>query len=247
MANRLNKVINYIISEQLNAFIFGRSITDNVIIAFEISHYLKCKRIGKKGASLKIDMSKATNLEECKVLKDCIRVYEEAYGQMVNFDKSSVSFSANVINSSKSGICEALGVRYTTDHGQYMGLSSLIGRNKSDNFAFIKEKAWRKMNGLKEKMLSRAVVVRGFEMFDEFVLRKDMGGLGFKKLHAFNLALLAKQGWKLLSDPNALASRVLKARYFPHSNFLDAKIGHNPSYVWRILLMSQDLTRKGAR
>lgn len=59
LANRLKEVLESIISDSQSAFIPGRLITDNVMIAFEIGHYLKRKMQGKVGlASLKIDMSK---------------------------------------------------------------------------------------------------------------------------------------------------------------------------------------------
>lgn len=59
--------------------------------------------------------------------------------------------------------------------------------------------------------------------------------------------MLGKQGWKLRTSENSLVGRVFKARYFPKGNFLDAEIGHNPSYVWRSVLASKDLIRKGTR
>ena len=32
--------------------------------------------------------------------------------------------------------------------------------------------------------------------------------------------MLAKHAWNLISNPNTLASRLIKAKYFPHGNFL---------------------------
>ena len=40
---------------------------------------------------------------------------------------------------------------------------------------------------------------------------------------------------------------VFKARYFPNKSFLDANIGHNPSYVWRSILQSCFIVRGRAK
>ena len=61
------------------------------------------------------------------------------------------------------------------------------------------------------------------------------GGMGFKHLHCFNLALLAKQGWHLISSLGSFCAQVLKVKYYPHSYFLHAKRCHAPSYLWRSL------------
>jgi len=62
---------------------------------------------------------------------------------------------------------------------------------------------------------------------------KGFGGMGFKSLKAFNMAMLGKQAWKLITNPDSLITRLLKARYFPTSDFFASQVGHNPSYVWR--------------
>ena len=72
-------------------------------------------------------------------------------------------------------------------------------------------------------------------------------GMGFKDLRAFNLAVLAKQGWRLTQNTESLAHRVLKARYFPESNFLEAQIGKKPSYTWRSLMAAKEVLRRGLR
>jgi len=60
---------------------------------------------------------------------------------------------------------------------------------------------------------------------------KIHGGMGFKGLSVFNLAMLGKQGWKFITKPNSLVARIFKARYFPSGSYLTATLGHNPSYV----------------
>lgn len=59
--------------------------------------------------------------------------------------------------------------------------------------------------------------------WDMMCLPKVDGGLGFKELEAFNFAFLSKQGWRLLKKPNSLVARVLKAKYHPIVDFLEAK------------------------
>lgn len=60
---------------------------------------------------------------------------------------------------------------------------------------------------------------------------KEEGGLGFCDLKAFNLALLAKKGWRLQTCTTSLVHMVFKARYFPNKDFLLAKLGNRPSFA----------------
>jgi len=76
---------------------------------------------------------------------------------------------------------------------------------------------------------------------------KIHGGMGFKDLSAFNLAMLGKQGWKFITEPDSLVARIFKACYFPNGTFLTAQIGHNPSYVWRSIMHARFIVRGGAK
>ncbi|KAJ8641777.1 hypothetical protein MRB53_018471 [Persea americana] len=74
---------------------------------------------------------------------------------------------------------------------------------------------------------------------------KEEGGIGFRDFHAFNLALLGKQGWRLIKNTHSLLYRVCKARYFPKCSFMESKIGTNLSLIWRSILMARDTLHEG--
>jgi hypothetical protein len=66
--------------------------------------------------------------------------------------------------------------------------------------------------------------------------KKEQGGMGFRDISSFNQALLAKQGWRIMTEPDSLLAKVFKAKYFPTSNFLQAKPGHRSSYSWQSIM-----------
>jgi hypothetical protein len=75
----------------------------------------------------------------------------------------------------------------------------------------------------------------------------NQGGMGFRDPRAFNLTMIAKQGWNILTKPHSLVARIYKARYFPNFSFFDAKIGHNPSYAWRGVWKARQILMHGCR
>ncbi|XP_059449513.1 uncharacterized protein LOC132180640 [Corylus avellana] len=77
--------------------------------------------------------------------------------------------------------------------------------------------------------------------WDKLAVDCGRGGLSFRDLECFNQALLAKQGWRLVQHPDSLVAKVLKAKYFPQGNFLDAQLGSHPSYTWRSIWKAKSL------
>lgn len=69
LANRLKMILPEIISKNQSAFVPGRSITDNVLLAFEMIHHMKQKKSGSVGEiTLKLDISKAYDRVSWKYL-----------------------------------------------------------------------------------------------------------------------------------------------------------------------------------
>ena len=54
---------------------------------------------------------------------------------------------------------------------------------------------------------------------------KYAGGLRLRDIKLSNLALLARQAWRVLTDPNSLSARILKAKYFATTEFLHVILG----------------------
>ncbi|XP_068328277.1 uncharacterized protein [Pyrus communis] len=77
-------------------------------------------------------------------------------------------------------------------------------------------------------------------------LPKDLGGLGFRNFMEFNDALLAKQCWRLITEPDSLWARVIKARYFPHCSIWDAKKGGRASWAWSSLICGREVIKEGS-
>ena len=69
--------------------------------------------------------------------------------------------------------------------------------------------------------------------------------MDFRKMADFNLALLGKQAWRLVTNPNSLVNKIFKAKYYPKDSFLSAKLGANQSYVWRSIVTSHKLLKSG--
>ncbi|CAN1801746.1 Transposon TX1 uncharacterized 149 kDa protein [Linum perenne] len=70
LANRMRSIMSDIIPEEQSAFIKGRSIVDNVLIAFETLHAMNIRRTAKIGeVALKMDISKAYDRVEWNYLE----------------------------------------------------------------------------------------------------------------------------------------------------------------------------------
>lgn len=77
--------------------------------------------------------------------------------------------------------------------------------------------------------------------WEKLGLPKEEGGMGFRCLKDFNMALLAKIGWRILRHPDAMWVQVLKGLYFPNCDFLSATKGSRASWAWSSILEGRKL------
>ncbi|XP_074315639.1 uncharacterized protein LOC141651843 [Silene latifolia] len=402
LANRLKTFLGDIVTENQSAFTPGRAITDNVLIAFELFHFMKNSRHGDGFMAIKLDMAKAydrvewaflervlrvmgfdrqwvsrvmecvttvsfavlingkpsrsfrpsrglrqgdplspylfilcaevlsslmrravesntlhgirisnsapsishllfaddslffakAKAEEADVINNILRRYEEASGQLVNLDKTTVSFSKGVPIQKRSNLAARLCITEVEEHSRYLGLPTVVGRSKKGLTDILRDKLSKRLNCWRGKTLSRAgkevlikavanslptyvmsifkIPVNFCDELRSLISRfwwgheegkrgiswvawkrlcrpKGLGGMGFRDFHMFNIALIGKQVWRLMTEPDNLWARLMRARYYPTGDFSTAELGYNPSYTWRGILEARKEIWNGLR
>ncbi|XP_074373956.1 uncharacterized protein LOC141714331 [Apium graveolens] len=181
-------------------------------------------------------------VDEAREIKNLLNLYENMSGQAINYHKSSVFFSSNVRRDKKQEITDILGVANDLSGSHYLGLPSLVGRSKKSVFSFEIE---RILNGYWWRI--NASNMRGIRWmaWERMCRSKDRGGLGFRSLGGFNIALLGKHIWNFIRNQNSLVSRVMKARCFPSCHILQARKGDGWSFLWSGIFEAKEELLKG--
>jgi len=72
-----------------------------------------------------------------------------------------------------------------------------------------------------------------------------MGGLGYRDLDCFNIAMLAKQCWRLLKHPESLAARGMSGKYYQGLDFMNSNFSKRSSFAWRSIWQAKSLLQEG--
>lgn len=180
---------------------------------------------------------------EATNLKELLDTYAVVSGHVINFKKSEMTFSRGTHSDKKTGIAQILGVKSKKEI-----FSVLCERI----WKCINEWGEKFPSEAGKEVLIKAVLqsiptytVSCFQLplyliqymesaiqrywWGDGASRKRCGGMGFRDLRSFNLALLAKQCLRILTNPESLVCRLFKAKYFPTFSFLEASHGGRPS------------------
>ncbi|KAL1225298.1 putative mitochondrial protein [Cardamine amara subsp. amara] len=234
-------------------------------------------------------LCRATFKEGAEILR-CLKVYGEAYGLEINFQKSSITFGKKLDPIMINTLGLYMDITQEGGAEKHLGLPECFNGSKRELLAFVTDKLKARLSGWyantlslggKEVLLkSVAMVLPVYAMscfkltkfqcekitsgmtsfwwntceeknkihwvsWEKMCKSKSEGGLGFRDIEQFNLALLAKQAWRLLSEPQSLLSRLYKAKYYADNDFIEPTHGSRPSYAWRSILYGRELLERG--
>ncbi|XP_041001664.1 uncharacterized protein LOC121247368 [Juglans microcarpa x Juglans regia] len=96
-------------------------------------------------------------MREWVALHQILEVYEKAFGQQLNRDKTSLVFSWNTKPAAKAYLMEVARLLATMKMEKYLGLPSLIGRSRAATFKGIVDRVGQKLGNWKNQFLSQAM------------------------------------------------------------------------------------------
>ncbi|KAL0458365.1 UNVERIFIED_CONTAM: putative mitochondrial protein [Sesamum latifolium] len=197
--------------------------------------------------------------EQISEVRRILRIYARALGQEINLHKSSMVVSGGVPGPIKHFLGALMGVRVVPHHDKYLGLPAVGGRSRKVLFKNIRGRLWDRIGGWNAKLLSQAgkgvlmnavlqslptYTMSCFQLPISFVRNLETHMVDFwwhtqgeKRTH---------WGWRILTRPASLLSRVLKARYFSTSSFGEVGVGSRLSLTWHGISAAKPLLEEGA-
>ena len=139
LANRLKRILAEVVNESQSAFVAGRLISNNVMVAFETMHCINGRRKCKDPLmALKLNMSKAYNRGEWRYLEVIMRKlrFNERWTSLMMMSISTVTYSVLINGEAKGSIVPSRGLRQGDPISPYLfllcveGLSAMLRKEE---------------------------------------------------------------------------------------------------------------------
>ncbi|GJX15682.1 RNA-directed DNA polymerase, eukaryota, reverse transcriptase zinc-binding domain protein [Tanacetum coccineum] len=235
LANRLAKVVDKV-GDLLNPFLFiiimeGLNIALKDAVASGLIHGTK---VGDANLNIShlfyaddVVIVSEWNKQDMENIIRVMQVFNLASGLKINISKSNV-YGIGVSSEEIEDMARVTGCASGSLPFIYLGLPIGSNMNLIANWQFMIDRFRRRMSTWKANMLigykkSRSLRASFFWggsgenkkmtwiKWDNILASHDKGGLGIGSLKAFNLALLQKWRWRLVTFSNSLWARVVKA------------------------------------
>ncbi|CAA7052734.1 unnamed protein product [Microthlaspi erraticum] len=176
----------------------------------------------------------------CKTLKRILQEYEQASGQMINVDKSSITFSPKTSQLARNQAKQILGITKKGGQGKYLGLPEHFGRKKKDLFALTVDMIRQRAINWSSRFLSSAGKMT--------MLKSVLSSIPTYTMQCFKFPVgLCKRiqsaltSWRVYSNPSCLLARVLIGKYCQDKPFLEVSSHQAASHGWKGILIGRNL------
>ncbi|XP_042972954.1 uncharacterized protein LOC122304756 [Carya illinoinensis] len=97
-----------------------------------------------------------SKIEEWSIIVHLLKIYEEASGQTLNRQKTSILFSSNTNAAVRESISQQAEGVICDSYNKYLGLPTTVGKSKHNTSRGLKEKIWKRINSWKTSFQSSA-------------------------------------------------------------------------------------------
>ncbi|MCH88321.1 RNA-directed DNA polymerase (Reverse transcriptase) [Trifolium medium] len=171
-----------------------------------------------------------SNLDETHHLMRILKTCEEASGQEINLSKSEVFFSRNLSLAAHGGSLKNYGSKTCAWNRVWKRINSWRGRaiSRAGKEVMIKSVLQAISCYIMSIYLLPDATINEIERmvnsfwwggrasnqgikwlaWDRMTIPKALGGMDFRDLHAFNLAMIAKQAWNIMTKPHSLMAKL---------------------------------------
>ncbi|XP_057518017.1 uncharacterized protein LOC130798939 [Amaranthus tricolor] len=95
------------------------------------------------------------NIDEALSIKNLLSHFEFFSGQQINRDRCELSFSKSLEGYLRRRVSSCLDIKEVLSHDKYLGLLTKCFRSKNFSFVNLRDRIWKKLQGWKEKLLSK--------------------------------------------------------------------------------------------